>query len=60
MKQLLNKLITMSGILLIITLAWQTLEIMYYGENKPNQIDGIIAIVLTYSLYCNLKIWNKK
>lgn len=44
-----------SGIIIAITVLWQLLELLAYGEIRPSEVDTIIAILLGISLYLNLK-----
>ena len=44
-----------SGIIIAITVLWQLLELLAYGEIRPSEVDTIIAILLGMSLYINLK-----
>ena len=44
-----------SGITIAITVLWQLLELLAYGEISPNGVDTIIAMLLGISLYINLK-----
>lgn len=44
-----------SGIIIAITVLWQLLELLAYGEIRPSEVDTIIAILLGISLYINLK-----
>ena len=44
-----------SGITIAITVLWQLLELLAYGEIRPSEVDTIIAILLGISLYINLK-----
>ena len=44
-----------SGIIIAITVLWQLLELLAYGEVRPSEVDTIIAILLGISLYINLK-----
>ena len=44
-----------SGIIIAITVLWQLLELLAYGEIRPSGVDTIIAILLGISLYINLK-----
>ena len=44
-----------SGITIAITVLWQLLELLAYGEIRPSGVDTIIAILLGISLYINLK-----
>lgn len=44
-----------SGIIIAITVLWQLLELLAYGEIRPSEVDTIIAMLLGISLYLNLK-----
>ena len=44
-----------SGIIIAITVLWQLLELLAYGEIRPSEVDTIIAMLLGVSLYINLK-----
>ena len=44
-----------SGITIAITVLWQLLELLAYGEIRPSEVDTIIAMLLGISLYINLK-----
>ena len=44
-----------SGIIIAITVLWQLLELLAYGEIRPSEVDTIITILLGISLYINLK-----
>ena len=44
-----------SGIIIAITVLWQLLELLAYGEIRPSEVDTIIAMLLGMSLYINLK-----
>ena len=44
-----------SGIIIAITVLWQLLELLAYGEIRPSEVDTIIAMLLGISLYVNLK-----
>ena len=47
--------ILFSGIIVAITVLWQLLELLAYGEIRPSEVDTIIAMLLGISLYINLK-----
>ena len=47
-----------SGSIIAITVLWQLLELLAYGEIRPSEVDTIIAILLGISLYINLKIFR--
>ena len=44
-----------SGIVIVITVLWQLLELLAYGEVRPSEVDRIIAMLLGVSVYINLK-----
>ena len=44
-----------TGIIIAITVLWQLLELLAYGEIRPSEVDTIIAMLLGVSLYINLK-----
>ena len=44
-----------TGIIIAITVLWQLLELLAYGEIRPSEVDTIIAMLLGISLYLNLK-----
>ena len=47
--------ILFAGVIIAITVLWQLLELLAYGEIRPSEVDTIIAILLGISLYINLK-----
>ena len=47
--------ILFAGIIIAITVLWQLLELLAYGEIRPSEVDTIIAMLLGVSLYINLK-----
>ena len=47
--------ILFAGIVIVITVLWQLLELLAYGEIRPSEVDTIIAMLLGISLYINLK-----
>ena len=47
--------ILFAGVIIAITVLWQLLELLAYGEIRPNEVDTIIAMLLGVSLYINLK-----
>ena len=47
-----------SGIIIAITVLWQLLELLAYGEIRPSEVDTIIALLLGMSVYTNLKIFR--
>ena len=50
--------ILFAGIVIVITVLWQLLELLAYGEIRPSEVDTIIAMLLGISLYINLKIFR--
>lgn len=44
----------------IVVLFWQALEFLITGVIEINKVDNIIAIILSYSLYFNLKYFDSK
>ena len=47
--------ILFAGIIIAITVLWQLLELLAYGEIRPSEVDTIIAMLLGISLCINLK-----
>ena len=47
--------ILFSGSIIAITVLWQLLELLAYGEIRPSEVDTIIAMLLGVSVYINLK-----
>ena len=47
--------ILFAGVIIAITVLWQLLELLAYGEIRPSEVDTIIAMLLGISLYLNLK-----
>ena len=51
------------GSIIAITVLWQLLELLAYGEIRPSEVDTIIAMLLGISLCLNLKtlfkLWQK-
>ena len=47
--------ILFAGVIIAITVLWQLLELLAYGEVRPSEVDTIIAMLLGISLYLNLK-----
>ena len=50
--------ILFAGVIIAITVLWQLLELLAYGEIRPSEVDTIIAMLLGTSLYINLKIFR--
>lgn len=47
--------ILFTGITIAITVLWQLLELLAYGEIRPNEVDVVIAMLFGISVYINLK-----
>ena len=54
-KEILRDSILFAGITIAITVLWQLLELLAYGEIRPSEVETIIAMLLGISLYINLK-----
>ena len=52
--------ILFAGVIIAITVLWQLLELLAYGEIRPSEVDTIIALLLGISLYTNLKIFRSR
>ena len=44
-----------AGITIAITVLWQLLELLAYGEVRPSEVDTVIAMLFGISVYINLK-----
>ena len=44
-----------AGIIIAITVLWQLLELLAYGEVRPSEVDTVIAMIFGISVYINLK-----
>lgn len=51
----LNEILVFCEIATLVTLSWQLLELVILKEIVPNNVDTIIAFILTLSLYGNYK-----
>lgn len=49
------EVIKLFGILTLVVFSWQQLELYMLGEIKPNEIDGLVALILSASIYWNIK-----
>lgn len=47
--------ILFAGIIIAITVLWQLLELLAYGEVRPSEVDTVIAMIFGISVYINLK-----
>ncbi|WP_315080805.1 hypothetical protein [uncultured Clostridium sp.] len=55
MKVKIEEWLILIGIGSTITLIWQLLELLIDGSITPSNVDSIIGIILSFSLYFNLK-----
>lgn len=51
-----KEILTAVGIWSLVSLAWQILEILMYGEVQPRSVDTIVTAVLSLSIYINLEM----
>lgn len=61
-KKIKNKIINyliLIGIAIGVTFLWQLIELIMIGHINPNNVDSVIGLVLTYSLYINYKNLKK-
>lgn len=49
------KLLLILGINAAVQSVWVIMELIAYGEPRPSNIDTIIGLALTFSLYINLR-----
>ncbi|MBN1042397.1 hypothetical protein FDB55_06925 [Clostridium botulinum] len=55
MKVKIEEWLILIGIGSTITLIWQLLEVLIDGSISPSNVDSIVGIILSFSLYFNLK-----
>ncbi|AIY80244.1 hypothetical protein FDB15_18590 [Clostridium botulinum] len=55
MKVKIEEWLILIGIGSTITLIWQLLELLIDGSISPSNVDSIVGIILSFSLYFNLK-----
>lgn len=60
LKEWINDILIYTGIMSIITALWQLAELKIYGHTMPSNIDSIVALILTTSLFFNIKSWGNK
>ena len=58
-KTYFKELLLILLITLIITYGWQGLELIMYGEDQPREVDNIIASILLWAIYINIKCIRK-
>ncbi len=59
LREVTVKLLLFVGISTIVQAFWASMEIAVYGVPRPNSIDTIVGLVLSASLYCNLRHYIK-
>lgn len=47
------------GIMTVVILLWQLLEMFITGDIQPSKVDSIVGVILTLSLYENFKTWGR-
>lgn len=57
-KILVNEVLKMIGIVALVKIVWELLELIILGVIICKNIDNVIASVLSISLYYNLRCWN--
>ncbi|OSA98169.1 UNVERIFIED_ORG: hypothetical protein B2H98_05410 [Clostridium botulinum] len=55
LKTKIEEWLILIGIGSTITLIWQLLELLIDGSITPSNVDSIVGIILSFSLYFNLK-----
>lgn len=45
-------------IIIVVTVIWQLLELIFYKEVKPDHIDSVVAIILSISIYTNVMFYK--
>ena len=43
----------------VITMVWRLLELIFYKQVMPDNIDSIFAFILTISIVVNVKLFKK-
>lgn len=56
----LNEVLILCGIAGLVIVLWQLIELIVLKEIRPNDVDSIIAMILTFSLYGNYKFLQTK
>jgi hypothetical protein len=59
MKEHIINFLKLIGIGTVVTLSWEGLEMVMLGAINPNSVDSIVGLILSYSLYYNLKYWKE-
>lgn len=53
-----NEFLKIVGIVALVIIGWQLLNIITLGDLMFNLVEKIVTGVLSMSLYYNLKFWN--
>lgn len=59
-KKFINNLLLLCGIGVLVAIGWRLLELKVTGKINPNEVDSWVGLVLTWSLFSNLKSWEKE
>lgn len=54
-----SDILTITLIGFFVCYGWQLLEKLMIGEIRPNNVDTVIGLILTYSLYLNYKYFKR-
>lgn len=60
LKEWIKNALIYTGLIAIITAAWQLAELNIYGHTMPSSIDSVVALILATSLFFNLNSWRDK
>lgn len=58
-NEILRECLIFMGIGLAVTLGWQLIELYMIGEIVARDVDTVVALILTTSLYCNWKFYSQ-
>lgn len=53
-------LLIVIGIMTMVTMGWQLLELIMSGKVIENESDSVICLLLTFSIFKNIKSYSKK
>lgn len=59
-RNIISSILIYVGIMTLVVLFWQLLELAMIGKVNPNRVDSIIGTILTISLYENFQAWAKR
>jgi len=60
LKKLIYETIKIITIYIYVCFSWVVIELLLIGEMKPNKVDDIIALILSFSLYLNYRLLEEK